>query len=157
MIPSRLRSEDRINQEAEEAEGSRSRANVIALPDAPQSSVMKCSACGQFGHRRTTHPDCPMNPQRLLTARPTAYTPPTVPVAFTASASFTAPAVPPAVSTTPAAPAPPDAPAPAPPATRSPAPPAAPAPPAVRVFGNGLAAHNEQDDTVYRTLGRMNV
>ncbi|KAH7043152.1 hypothetical protein BKA57DRAFT_441153 [Linnemannia elongata] len=157
MIPSRLRSEDRINQEAEEAEGSRRRANVIALPDAPQSSVIKCSACGQLGHRRTTHPDCLVNPQRLLIARPNAYTPPTVPVAFTASASFTAPAVPPAVSTAPAAPAPPDAPAPAPPATPSPAPPATPAPPAVRVFGNGLAAHNEQDDTVYRTLGRMNV
>ncbi|KAK5809422.1 hypothetical protein F5H01DRAFT_280754, partial [Linnemannia elongata] len=62
----------------------------------------------------------------------------------------------PAAPAVPAAPAPAPAPAPAAPAVTDPAP-AAPAAPTVREFGNGLAAHKEQDDTVYRTLGRMNV
>ena len=67
-----------------------------------------------------------------------------------------APTVPAAPDPAPAVPAAPD-PAPAP-APAAPAAPAAAAPaPTVREFGNGLAAHKEQDDTVYRTLGRMNV
>lgn len=60
-----------------------------------------------------------------------------------------------AVPAAPAAPAAPTAPAP-PAALAPPAAPAAPAEP--RVFGNGKAAiKEEQDDTEYKTLGRMNV
>jgi len=46
----------------------------------------------------------------------------------------------------------------APTAPTAPTAPAAPAAPCdVRVFGNGMAALKEQDDTQYKTLDRMNV
>ena len=63
---------------------------------------------------------------------------PAVPAAITVPAALAAPAIPAA----PAAPA-------------APAIPAAPVEP--RVFGKGMAAINEQDNTEYRALARMNV
>ncbi|KAG0196032.1 hypothetical protein BGX33_002212, partial [Mortierella sp. NVP41] len=78
-----------------------------------------------------------MDPRRLLT---TPYVVPAVPAVSAVPAVPDAPAVP-VVHAVPAVPVVH----------------AALAAPAVRVFGNGLAAHKEQDDTVYRTLGRMNV
>ena len=69
---------------------------------------------------------------------------------------FTAPYIAPAVFAAPAAPAASVFAAPAAPAASVLAAPAAPAEP--RVFGNGKAAiKEEQDNTAYKTLGRMNV
>ncbi|KAH7054771.1 hypothetical protein BKA57DRAFT_434412 [Linnemannia elongata] len=89
-----------------------------------------------------------MNPKYLFMAESAALAVPAAPAAPTA----------PAVPAAPTAPAAPIAPiAPAAPAA-SPAPAAPPAPGEPRVFGNGKAAiKEEQDDTEYKTLGRMNV
>ena len=176
----RLRSEDRINREAKEADDSRKRVIAFALPYT--SSAMKCNACGQLGHRRTTHSDCLRNPQRLLVAEyiAKANAPPTGPSALPAPATPATPATPapitsPATPATPATPAPPATPtapaAPAAPAAladpsapaapsapSAPAAPAAPATPAeLDVFENGMTAFKRQDGTKYRTLGRIDV
>ena len=94
----RLRIEDRVHREDEEAEGSRRRAITIELSDGShsQSSAMRCKACGRLGHHRKTHFDCLMNPQRLLIAgsNAKANAPPTDPSAFATPAVPAAPYVP---------------------------------------------------------------
>lgn len=115
-------------------------ANLITVPrDTAQDalhSTPQCKTCGRLGHRRITHADCLMNPKYLFMAESAALAVPAAPTAPAAPIAPIAPAAPAA----------------------SPAPAAPPAPGEPRVFGNGKAAiKEEQDDTEYKTLGRMNV
>ncbi|KAG0366643.1 hypothetical protein BGX24_003610, partial [Mortierella sp. AD032] len=124
------------------------------IPTLTALTAMKCNTCGQLGHRRITHKNCLAN--RMLQPNAESTAPCAAPPAALAPATLAVPAALTALavsvaSAAPIAPAPPIAPA-------IPAiPPAAPIGP--RVFGNGMAAINEheQDDTVYRSLGRMNI
>ena len=76
----RSRSEDRINREAEEAEGFRTRSTIAIPTVAPHSYVLRCHDCGQLGHCLRTHSDCLMNPKCLLSAgsNAKANAPPTI-------------------------------------------------------------------------------
>lgn len=107
---------------------------VLAAPAASVAlAAMKCNTCGQLGHRRTTHKNCLAN-RRLQPNAASTTTLDTASAALAAPAVLGAPVDPVAFAA-----------------------PAAPAEQLPRVFGNGMAAINEQDNSEYRTLGRMNV